>query len=72
MTFRSWVNKSEYIKENSAIGDLARDISIDTDFPSTIEKSMIKKYLPQDEKILSLFNKLYSDFIQDISRETDD
>ena len=45
MTFKSWLKKSKYIKENNPIGDLARDILSDTDFPNTIDKHIMYKYI---------------------------
>lgn len=72
MTFKSWVKQSKYTKEDTAVGDLARTIAIDKDFPKTIEKHIISEYLPDDDNIQKLFNRLYSYFICFISRDYSD
>lgn len=43
MNFKQWINK--YINDNNPIGDLARDINQDTDFPSTKQYGRILRYL---------------------------
>ena len=74
MTFKSWLKKSKYIKENNPIGDLARDILSDTDFPNTIEKHIMYKYLffNAGDKNCDYFEIMYSDFIRFISRTYSD
>lgn len=72
MTFKSWVKQSEYMKENTPVGDLARDIVADKEFPNTVEKYVIREYLPLDDKLENSLNRLYFDFIRFISRDYSD
>lgn len=72
MTFKSWLKQSKYTKDNSPIGDLARDIVADKEFPKAVEKYVIREYLPLDDELEDLFNRLYLDFIRFISRDYSD
>lgn len=72
MTFKSWLKQSKYMKENTSIGDLAKDIIADKEFPNVIEKYKIREHLPLDDNLEKSFNTLYLEFIRFISRDYSD
>lgn len=69
MTFKSWLKTSEYRNVTTPIGDLARDILADKQFPLCVEKYIMREYLPMDDTIQELFDKLYLGYIRYISRD---
>ncbi|MBF0709758.1 sterile alpha motif-like domain-containing protein [Gemella sp. GL1.1] len=43
MTFKNWI--LEFIDVNLPIGDLAKDVNFDNNFPNTSDKEVISEYL---------------------------
>lgn len=72
MYFKSWLETSEYGNISAPIGDLARDILSDKNFPLCVEKYIMREYLPMDDTTQELFDKLYLGYIRYISRDYSD
>lgn len=72
MYFKSWLETSEYGNISALIGDLARDILSDKNFPLCVEKYIMREYLPMDDTTQELFDKLYLGYIRYISRNYSD
>ena len=63
MSFKTWSKK--FLNENSPMGDLARDIKQDTNFPSYRCKKHIAEYLCDNhacDAALKVFDKMYEEY----------
>ena len=73
ISFKDWLKTTDYrVFEKSTLGQLVNDILAD-DFPVACEKYILFKYLSTlSETQLSIFDKLYDNYIKFISRRFSD
>lgn len=65
ITFRVWI--SQFVENNDAIGDLARDISRDFEFPKSNKRDVILNHLSKlgaCPNAVTTFDLAYSNYLE--------
>lgn len=73
MSFREWII-SKHINSDSPIGDLARDINEDPEFPNNINKNINKSYLDRKRACkgcLETFEKAWKEYKEERIKKND-
>lgn len=73
MTFKEWIAK--YEKQNKPIGDLARDIARDKEFPDTNDCEKVLGYLHENhacDGAIDAFKSAWRRYVTTVFKEWDD
>lgn len=64
MFFKEWL--SQFANDNNYIGDFARDVAQDGNFPSENSLKALKAYFQWDDDILEIVKELWPKYLKDM------